>query len=487
TLTVIALDGCENTFTQIVRVGSKPVAGFMLNSTNNCIGSNIAFSDTSSVTLGTLANWYWEFDNNSSISTLQNPFSIYSTGGVKNIRLSVKTIEGYVSDTLNQPIQIHDRPVVNFTFTDSICVGTPTLFFGNSSSSIYPVTNWEWNVGDTSTSPIRNQNATYTFSAGGNYNVIFGATSNGNVGCLGTVSKTVFVASKPIPAIRYLQVCQNSSVQLLDSSYSSDAIPVTGWWWDLGNGQFSTVQNPIVSYTNVGAVVIRLAVINSKGCISDTISFTLQVAAPPVAAFNIGNTLCNNNNLSFMDASTAAGASIQQWQWIYNNTVFSNLQNPFFSFPAGNNQVGLVVTSSVGCLSDTLFQSFVIKTKPLIQMFFKDTCRYSQVNVSAIETTSIGISQWYWDFGDGGTALGNPASHVYNNNGNYNIRLYAISTEGCFSDTITGAINIFGTNAFAGNDTIAATNQPIQLNATGGLSYQWTPSVGLSNTSIPNP
>ncbi len=487
TLTVIALDGCVNTFTQIVRVGSKPVAGFTLNSTNNCIGSNIAFTDTSSVSVGTLANWYWEFDNNGNISTLQNPLSTYSTGGVKNIRFAVKTIEGCISDTLNQTIQIHDRPAVNFSFADSVCAGNPTLFFGNSSSSIYPVTDWVWNVGDTSTGPIRNQNAAYTFSAGGNYNVIFGATSNGNAGCLGTVSKTVFVASKPIPALRHLRVCQNSSIRLLDSSYSTDAIPVTGWWWDLGNGQFSTDQNPLVTYSNAGALTIRLAVSNSRGCISDTMSFTIQVGATPVASFNIGNTLCNNNSLSFMDASSAAGAGIQQWQWIYNSAVFSNLQNPSAGFPAGNNQVGLVVTSSVGCVSDAIFQSFVVKTKPAIQMFFKDTCRYSQVNVSALETTSVGISQWNWNFGDGGTAAGNPASHVYNNNGNYNIRLYAISTEGCFSDTITGTINIFSASAFAGNDTIAAPNQPIQLNATGGLSYQWTPGTGLSNTSVPNP
>ena len=55
------------------------------------------------------------------------------------------------------------------------------------------------------------------------------------------------------------------------------------------------------------------------------------------------------------------------------------------------------------------------------------------------------------------------------------------------SDTIRGNINIYGTNAFAGNDTIAAPNQPIQLNATGGLSYQWFPGTGLNNNNIPNP
>jgi gliding motility-associated-like protein len=487
TLTVLAIDGCVNTFNQTVSVGSKPLAGFLMNSANNCVGTSITLTDTSSVTVGTISGWYWELDNNGLTASIRDPSTTYTTGGLKNIRLVVKTIEGCVSDTLYQTIQIHDRPVVDFTFSDSVCVGTPTLFFGTSSSSQYPVTNWLWSVGDTSTSPIITQNAAYTFSAAGLYNVALGANSNGSAGCLGTITKNVFVTSKPIPAIKNVLTCQNSTVRLLDSSYTVGGIPITGWWWDLGNGQFSTDQNPLVTYSNAGPVTVRLAVRNSRGCLSDTLSFTINVGAKPLAAFTIGTSLCNNNNLSFTDASTVTGATIQQWQWIYNSTVFSTQQNSSYNFPIGNNRVGLVVTSSVGCVSDSLFQSFLVKTKPAIQMFFKDTCRYSVVNMSAIETSTFGIVTWHWNFGDGTTAIGNPVSHVYNNNGIYNVSMYAISVQGCSSDTIRGNINIYGTNAFAGNDTIAAPNQPIQLNATGGLSYQWFPGTGLNNNNIPDP
>lgn len=40
---------------------------------------------------------------------------------------------------------------------------------------------------------------------------------------------------------------------------------------------------------------------------------------------------------------------------------------------------------------------------------------------------------------------------------------------------------------FAGNDTIAVQGLPHQLNATGGFSYQWSPTNVLNNPSIPNP
>ncbi len=41
--------------------------------------------------------------------------------------------------------------------------------------------------------------------------------------------------------------------------------------------------------------------------------------------------------------------------------------------------------------------------------------------------------------------------------------------------------------AFAGNDTAILVNQPLQLLATGGTQFIWSPEYGLSNASIANP
>ena len=42
-------------------------------------------------------------------------------------------------------------------------------------------------------------------------------------------------------------------------------------------------------------------------------------------------------------------------------------------------------------------------------------------------------------------------------------------------------------NASAGRDTAVIINQPLQLTATGGTKYLWTPAIGLSAANIPNP
>jgi gliding motility-associated-like protein len=41
--------------------------------------------------------------------------------------------------------------------------------------------------------------------------------------------------------------------------------------------------------------------------------------------------------------------------------------------------------------------------------------------------------------------------------------------------------------AFAGRDTIAQINYPLQLNASGGDSYEWSPANFFSNPGISNP
>jgi len=42
-------------------------------------------------------------------------------------------------------------------------------------------------------------------------------------------------------------------------------------------------------------------------------------------------------------------------------------------------------------------------------------------------------------------------------------------------------------NAFAGNDTVIIASLPLQLKATGGVTYQWSPAAGLDNPNIQGP
>jgi gliding motility-associated-like protein len=42
-------------------------------------------------------------------------------------------------------------------------------------------------------------------------------------------------------------------------------------------------------------------------------------------------------------------------------------------------------------------------------------------------------------------------------------------------------------HALAGSDTLVVTGQPLQMSAYGGVTYQWSPAIGLSSATISNP
>ena len=62
-----------------------------------------------------------------------------------------------------------------------------------------------------------------------------------------------------------------------------------------------------------------------------------------------------------------------------------------------------------------------------------------------------------------------------------------MNDAGCSSDTMKAELTIYQSNAKLGNDTIAAFGQPVQLHASGGEFYQWTPAEGLNNTTSADP
>lgn len=478
---VIGADGCEATNTQNVLIGSKPLAGFTIN--DNCAGNTIQFTDTSKTTFGTINNWYWDLDNTTT-STLQNPVTTYTTGGNKNIKLAVKSLEGCESDTLYKVIHIYTKPVLDFTFTDSVCLSTPTNFFGTIVSSTDPVTDMTWNIEGVVIANI--QNPAYTFPLPGSHIVLFSATSNGSAGCTGSIQKTVFVVNKPTAFFKSNSICQSAPTIFTDSSYTSDGTQVNQWWWNMGNAGLSNQKNPSAIFNNYGNDTVKLVVHNSKGCASDTLKQPVVINAKPIANFGYNTPVCYGLPVQFSDSSVVPGSVVNKWSWTLNNTEWSANQNANRSFVVFNPMVGLVTTSVLGCASDTAFKTLFVSPLPDVTMSFNNSCKNAPVNFTAVDNSGT-VTQWRWVFGDGAVATTQNAQHTYTANGTYKVKLFATTSNGCYSDSLQKDIIIYGTNAFAGNDTIAAAGQPVQLKATGGLSYTWSPAASLNDPNIANP
>ena len=477
--TALGADGCRATNTSSLLIGSKPVVDFSY--TDSCVTNQIIFTDASTVSFGTISNWYWDFDNGTTASGAASATTQYANGGDKNIKLLVTTAEGCVSDTFTKPIHIYQRPVLDFTFNDSVCLGNVMNFNGIVVNSPDPVQAFAWNFGDNIPRP--SQNTSFVYQTPGPHPVLFTATASG-AGCLGLIEKTVFVRSKPIAALKNDFVCQSVNSVLLDSSYTIDGKAITSWWWDTGNG-ISTLQNPTVTFNTVDTISIKL-VVQSGACISDTLIKPLIVAAKPLVDFSINGRTCEGQVLQFADSSKVQNGTVAQWTWLFQGSQFSNEQNPTRSFAKGLQSVSLAVTSNKGCRSDTVPKSFTIIEKPLFTINFNEACTGGVVNFTATDLSGT-IQKWAWDFGDGSSSFAKDSQNIYHTPGTYKVTLTAEAGTGCIN-TDSSFITIYSTDANITADTIiAAANEPIQLSATGGISYEWLPADGLNNAFIASP
>ena len=96
---------------------------------------------------------------------------------------------------------------------------------------------------------------------------------------------------------------------------------------------------------------------------------------------------------------------------------------------------------------------------------------------------------YHWDFGDGNTSSAFAPTHNYSAAGTYTVVLTVSDSTGCIlPDTANITINVFDpASAVVSPDTNICQGTSVQLNATGGTSYKWSPSATLSNDTIPNP
>ena len=67
-------------------------------------------------------------------------------------------------------------------------------------------------------------------------------------------------------------------IEFNDTSNDSDG-DIDSWWWDLGDGYYSNLQNPVHIYYSNGTYNVTLTVTDNKGA-TDTITITIQVVSP---------------------------------------------------------------------------------------------------------------------------------------------------------------------------------------------------------------
>jgi len=349
--------GCQSDSTRLITVNPTPQASFTF--AHGCLpNAGIQFTSTSSLPGGNLntLNHLWNFGDplagpgNPNTSNDINPLHVYHSLSTFDVQLQTTSPKGCVHDTiikLYPDIDIFPQPDADFKIDSlkPICAGSPVYFVNQSTGGGQPITQYNWNFGDGNVSSAINPN--HTYSTHGNYQVSLWLQNE--KGCISdTVLINAIVHSIPKANFRFDSTCFGKPVQFEDRSTNSlGAISV--WDWNLGNGNTSTFQNPITTYSSYQPYTVSLKVTTTNGCVSAPVNKTFSIQKVNVFAGR-DTSIAKGQPLQFQ----ATGASTYTWtpaNGLNNNAIY----NPIAILYNNSQTYYLKGLTTEGCLGfDTI-------------------------------------------------------------------------------------------------------------------------------------
>ncbi len=262
--------GCADTTAVGVEVYVAPTAEFSVSPAiqtypNTTVGvNNLSIASASAVQ-------YWSFGDGTEIAADQPIFHTYNSWGTYNVTLLVDN--GFCADAHTELVTIlSPNPVASFTGSGSGCAPLAVDFENHSSHGAQYI----WDFGDdimtSEESPI------HVFTRPGIYNVSLTV-----IGYEGQEEQIVqYGAVEVFPSASAAFV--NSPTQVIVPDQPVDFVNLsemdaTEFFWDFGDGQFSTEKEPVHFYTEPGIYNVSLTANNSFNCPT---TYTLEHAVEAI-------------------------------------------------------------------------------------------------------------------------------------------------------------------------------------------------------------
>lgn len=296
--------------------------------------------------------------------------------------------------------------------------------------------------------------------------------------CLGFIA-TIFTVFA-IPSFGQLNAKFTSNIQsgctpLIVSFQDQSTGNPTSWKWTLGNGSYSTNQNPVTTYFNPGVYTVKLVVQNSSGADSVIAASYITVYANPQVTFSGSPTQgCFPLDVNFTNTSKAGSGTITDYLWDFGDgNISTDIKAEHIYTTPGTFDVTLKVTNSYGC-TNALTNSDMVTINDGVNADFSltslDVCTTPATAIFRNNSEGSGSIDYLWNFGDGQTSTLFSPSHKYNNSGTFHVLLTAQSAGGCTDTATMDVVIAIPTSSFKNTDATCS-NQ----------------SIFFTNTSVPAP
>jgi PKD repeat protein len=224
--------------------------------------------------------------------------------------------------------------------------------------------------------------------------------------------------------------CQSDFVYSFDAmagtlGFTSLSTNASDYYWDFGDGNFSTVADPEYAYVKAGVYRVCLTIWNSStGC--QSVSCQDVVYAPVGEKYLQADfsflTSAANLTVSFSDLSST---NATEWYWTMGDGRVMKTQNPLYTYAKpGIYTVCLTAIDNVNLLIQTVCKEIKVgEIACSIRSDFSYFINPAALEVSFSNNVSGTVTDYFWTFGDGRSSVIDNPTHSYSAPGYYRVGL----------------------------------------------------------------
>ena len=511
---VVESRGCFDSISQSFKVyGTNPTPAFdVLAPDSLCGNDSVRIVNRSTIDFDNVTRLeiYWD-ENNPALKTIdETPFigkvyafkyTDFQSPATKTFNVTLRAFSGTASScskAITKQIKINASPKVAFSPVPGICLdAAPRQLTQASFDPIVPGTFVFSGKGVSATGIVD------PAVAGVGTHVIKYLYSSSASVCKDSASRNITVWPLPTADFKISTLnCEKNPI-----SFTSTAATAVGklakWAWNFGDATpvVNALTGAVVSHTFsvYKKYDVSLVVTSDSGCVSPAKTIPLDVFALPRPAFDLPNVCLPEGKALFNNSTTIPDGTdnLLTYRWDFGdprNTNPSVVKNGIHNYSAvGPYNVKLIATSTNNCKDSLVRQLVTVYEQPKARFASEDSlCIGDLLHCADSSKTNNGVfNKWFWNFGNGATdTIKNPV-YRYTTAAIQTITFFAQTDLGCYTDTIKKQVEVFAYPVIsAGPDLFVLDDGQKQIKATATgriVSYTWTPSTYLSDTSILQP
>jgi gliding motility-associated-like protein len=437
----------------------------------SCVPLNVALLNGTDTTLA--LSYTWDFGDGSPTSTAFQPAHIYSDPGVYNVTLSILSEDYCPTDTTFNALVTIDQVPQAVLSSDLLqgCIGM-SVQFTNETDTLTNVCSWNFGDGAPLSAVC---DPLHVFADAGLFSVQLTVTSA--AGCIDDTTVTDMIEVIAEPDVSFtrdtIAGCTPLSIQFTNTTPADQTGSLL---WDLGNGQTDTTASPVGLYDVAGTYSLSLLVTHAQGCqatltVADLITAYGHPEVSFIAAVDSG---CYPLEIAFTNATDPAFTGTCIWDFGDGADTMAYCDPLHTYFDPGGYTAMLHVISPQNCEGDTAEHVITVYDHPKAAFVFgPQPTDYFSTLITFLDSSSIDVVQWAWNFGQDGV-LGSsdqehPALHFPDQDlGTYPVQLIVTNEHTC-SDTAVAIVEI---------DGYYAVYSPNAFTPDGdGINDEWRPLI----------